>query len=111
MSKTPRTDEIARGNHVVPTEWAQELEIELNEVGDDVGESYLAGVKKSEAEAADWERSAQGLSDVIRTLLLRRKLTPLIEDMINFELFEFDKLKLNKMRKLILQCQTGAQTT
>lgn len=26
---TPRTDEIARGNHVVPTEWAQELEREL----------------------------------------------------------------------------------
>jgi hypothetical protein len=28
MSDTPRTDDIARGNHVVPTEWAQELERE-----------------------------------------------------------------------------------
>jgi hypothetical protein len=25
----PRTDNIARGNHVVPTEWAEELEYEL----------------------------------------------------------------------------------
>jgi hypothetical protein len=29
--KTPRTDDIARGNHVVPTEWAEELELKLNE--------------------------------------------------------------------------------
>ena len=26
MSGTPQTDDIARGNHVVPTEWAQNLE-------------------------------------------------------------------------------------
>lgn len=29
--KTPRTDDIARGNHVVPTEWAEELERELDD--------------------------------------------------------------------------------
>lgn len=28
--KTLRTDDIARGNHVVPTEWAEQLERELN---------------------------------------------------------------------------------
>jgi hypothetical protein len=28
----PRTDNIARGNHVVPTEWAEELERELTAV-------------------------------------------------------------------------------
>lgn len=28
---TPETDDIARGNHVVPTEWAQQLERERNE--------------------------------------------------------------------------------
>ena len=28
MSDTPETDDIARGNHVVPTEWAQQLERE-----------------------------------------------------------------------------------
>ena len=31
MSGTPQTDDIARGNHVVPTEWAQQLERERNE--------------------------------------------------------------------------------
>jgi hypothetical protein len=29
MSRHPRTDEIARGNHVVPVEFAQEMESEL----------------------------------------------------------------------------------
>jgi hypothetical protein len=28
MSDTPETDDLARGNHVVPTEWAQQLERE-----------------------------------------------------------------------------------
>jgi hypothetical protein len=28
---TPETDDLARGNHVVPTEWAQKLESERNE--------------------------------------------------------------------------------
>jgi hypothetical protein len=29
MSDTPRTDEIARGNHVVPVEFAEDLEREI----------------------------------------------------------------------------------
>ena len=28
---TPETDDIARGNHVVPTEWAEQLELERDE--------------------------------------------------------------------------------
>ncbi len=31
MSDTPETDNLARGNHVVPTEWAQKLERERDE--------------------------------------------------------------------------------
>ena len=34
MSDTPETDDIARGNHVVPTEWAQQLERERDEARD-----------------------------------------------------------------------------
>ena len=34
MSDTPRTDDLARGNHVVPTEFAEGLERELNEARD-----------------------------------------------------------------------------
>lgn len=30
MSDTPETDNLARGNHVVPTEWAEQLEKERN---------------------------------------------------------------------------------
>ena len=29
--KTPQTDDLARGNHVVPTEWAEQLESERDE--------------------------------------------------------------------------------
>jgi hypothetical protein len=32
--KTPETDDIARGNHVVPTGWAQQLERERDEARD-----------------------------------------------------------------------------
>ena len=54
MSDTPETDDIARGNHVVPTEWAQQLERERNEARDDADHwkieyeivvSRLCGVK------------------------------------------------------------------
>jgi hypothetical protein len=31
LSDTPETDNLARGNHVVPTEWAEQLEKECNE--------------------------------------------------------------------------------
>ena len=30
-SKTPETNDLARGNHVVPTEWAEQLERERDE--------------------------------------------------------------------------------
>ena len=33
---TPETDDIARGNHVVPVEWAQQLERERNEAREEV---------------------------------------------------------------------------
>lgn len=32
MNDTPRTDKLARGNHVVPTEWAEDLERECNQL-------------------------------------------------------------------------------
>ena len=31
MSATPETDDLARGNHVVPTDWAEQLERERDE--------------------------------------------------------------------------------
>jgi hypothetical protein len=32
---TPETDDLARGNHVVPVEWAQQLERERDEARED----------------------------------------------------------------------------
>jgi hypothetical protein len=36
MSRTPETDNLARGNHVVPTEFAQDLERQLRKARDTV---------------------------------------------------------------------------
>ena len=36
MSDTPETDDLARGNHVVPTEWAEQLERERDEAREEV---------------------------------------------------------------------------
>jgi len=36
MSDTPETDDLARGNHVVPNEWAQQLERERDEAREEV---------------------------------------------------------------------------
>ena len=36
MSGTPQTDDIARGNHVVPVEWAQQLERERDDAREEV---------------------------------------------------------------------------
>jgi hypothetical protein len=35
-SETPETDGLARGNHVVPTEWARDLERQLRKARDTV---------------------------------------------------------------------------
>ena len=35
---TPETDDIARGNHVVPTEWAKQLERERDEAREEIKE-------------------------------------------------------------------------
>lgn len=38
MSDTSETDDLARGNHVVPTEWAQQLERERDEARQNLDE-------------------------------------------------------------------------
>jgi hypothetical protein len=36
LSNTPETDNLARGNHVVPTDWAEQLERERDEARADL---------------------------------------------------------------------------
>lgn len=38
---TPETDDLARGNHVVPTEWAQQLERERDEANEELSKKYV----------------------------------------------------------------------
>ncbi len=45
MNKTPETNDLARGNHVVPTEWAEQLERERDEAREAFKISYNERVK------------------------------------------------------------------
>ena len=54
MSDTPRTDDLARGNHVVPTEFAKDLERELNESRDDA-EHWKIELEIVEARLCGWK--------------------------------------------------------
>lgn len=53
MSDTPETDDLARGNHVVPTEWAQQLERERDKAREDATNYYAKiGELKSQRDDA-----------------------------------------------------------
>ena len=47
--KTPQTDDLARGNHVVPTEWAEQLECERDQARekyDDLATEHMLAVNR-----------------------------------------------------------------
>lgn len=61
MSDTPRTDKLARGNHVVPTEWAEDLERELNKANEALRERATKLEDQLElmtCKAAGWQDQA-----------------------------------------------------
>jgi hypothetical protein len=47
MSDTPETDNLARGNHVVPTEFAEQLERERDEAREEI---EMLGIRYAAAE-------------------------------------------------------------
>jgi geranylgeranyl pyrophosphate synthase len=62
VSDTPQTDDLARGNHVVPVEWAEQLERERDEAREDlefrrelykVQENYLELARREGDEARE----------------------------------------------------------
>jgi len=57
---TPETDNIARGNHVVPTEWAQQLERERDEA--------------REYSKATWQSLRDSQDEVLRLTFENREL-------------------------------------
>ena len=65
MSDTPETDDIARGNHVVPTEWAQQLERERDEARDDAQKSkaYKRVLKETNLRQTERIRYLEGATN------------------------------------------------
>jgi hypothetical protein len=55
MNDTPQTDNLARGNHVVPTEFAQELERERNHAQEGLARAGLI-IAQMQKNADEFER-------------------------------------------------------
>ena len=75
MSGTPETDDIARGNHVVPTEWAKQLERERDEVNEELHKQMVRydqlfddaeKIRIERDEAREEVRLLKGILDVIK---------------------------------------------
>jgi hypothetical protein len=66
MSDTPETDDLARGNHVVPTEWAQQLERERDEAMEALERISHASInaRHKEEDYAEWEKAVFVLLDL-----------------------------------------------
>jgi hypothetical protein len=54
VSDTPLTDDIARGNHVVPTEFAQKLERDIHNLQDQ-RDFAISQMKRLERERDHWK--------------------------------------------------------
>ena len=61
MSKAPETDNLARGNHVVPTEWAEQLERERN-IATDQWQLCIDHAKKLESERDELQKKYDTLA-------------------------------------------------
>ena len=80
---TPETDDIARGNHVVPTEWAQQLERERDEARE-VLQAVIKTGKRLERErdearehlklSAVWQSLRDSQDEVLRLTFENREL-------------------------------------
>jgi hypothetical protein len=92
MTNTPETDNLARGNHVVPTELAQQLERERDEAR-----------KKIEA-IVKWSVALANLVDNLRAELTaiteqRDRLAEALEYILGIGLTEKTKAKADKALK------------
>jgi hypothetical protein len=54
VSDTPLTDDLARGNHVVPTEFAQKLERDIHNLQDQL-DFAISQMKRLERERDHWK--------------------------------------------------------
>jgi hypothetical protein len=74
MSDTPETDDLARGNHVVPTEWAQQLERERDEARENMDQEMKfhhrthSELIETQCKLLDMEMKCDQLQDEIKRL-------------------------------------------
>jgi hypothetical protein len=61
--KTPQTDDLARGNHVVPTEWAEQLERERDEAREHLREIKEYGTEEINAAVELRQKLATALAE------------------------------------------------
>jgi uncharacterized protein YlxP (DUF503 family) len=69
--KTPQTDDIARGNHVVPTGWAQSLERQrdiLRQQCDNLATKHMLSINKVCGERDDAREEARLLKAILDLL-------------------------------------------
>lgn len=71
MSDTPETDDLARGNHVVPTEWAQQLERERDEARNS-SEAFSALAWKLEGERNEAREKAERYRLEANAIMMQR---------------------------------------
>ena len=78
---TPETDDIARGNHVVPTEWAEQLERERDEAREKAERYRLEAnaimMQRDEAVeklSARWQSLRDSQDEVLRLTFENREL-------------------------------------
>jgi hypothetical protein len=67
MSDTPETDNLARGNHVVPTEFAQDLERERNnarQIANEMSESNEVLLADLHYTRQDLKEARKALKDI-----------------------------------------------
>jgi seryl-tRNA synthetase len=72
---TPETDDLARGNHVVPTEWAEQLERERDEAirqRNETNESSKYAVQHAERERDSLQAMTQSLAETCVKLKAER---------------------------------------
>ena len=84
MTDTPETDNLARGNHVVPTEFAQQLERERDEAREDVAtwKSLFDTMERAGAEQA--RRADENKLIIAAVTEQRDRLAELLSDIYSY---------------------------
>jgi hypothetical protein len=100
MSDTPETDNLARGNHVVPTEFAQDLERERDKARD-----WVFRLRKHRAIARNFGEQMERERDALREQLNAKPHECHFEKMVDIRWLHFNRRDPQLQRQL--QCACG----